>query len=512
MKKLLTVFILALSLFLCSSCDYANSSNQSSLTNGDCATYGHVDANDDEICDVCNQSVLVVVDFYALNDIHGKFVDTSSNQGMGSLTTYLKTQTANDDYSVILSSGDMWQGGSESNLTYGKIFTDWMNAVGFSSMTLGNHEFDWGEDILRENAEMAEFPFLAINVYDTETNQIADYCSPSVMIERGDVQIGIIGAIGDCYSSISSEFTQNVYFKTGDELTDLVKAESQRLKDAGADIIVYSLHDGYGSSKSNMSSISNSELDYYGAELSRDGCVDIVFEAHTHKYYVMRDTYGVWHMQGGGDHYGICHAEIFHNTVTGENSIGNPQYVNSKTYASLDDDEIIERLTEKYANEIAKGKEVLGYNSSKRGSDDLRTTLAKLYYELGVKEWGDEYDVVLGGGYMSARSPYTLYAGNVTYDMVLSIFPFNNKFVLCKISGSDLLKKFINSQNKNYYVYYESGLENKIVSNNYYYIVVDRYSSLYAPNNLTEIELYHDQNYFPRDLLADYIKQGGYNK
>ena len=30
-------------------------------------------------------------------------------------------------------------------MTQGQILTDWMNDLGFAAMTLGNHEFDWGE-------------------------------------------------------------------------------------------------------------------------------------------------------------------------------------------------------------------------------------------------------------------------------------------------------------------------------------------------------------------------------
>ena len=86
---------------------------------------------------------------------------------------------------MLLSTGDMWQGAAESNLTKGGIIVEWMNLLGFVSMTLGNHEFDWGEDAIRDNLDIADFPFLAINVYSNTTNALADYCTPSVMIERG---------------------------------------------------------------------------------------------------------------------------------------------------------------------------------------------------------------------------------------------------------------------------------------------------------------------------------------
>ena len=108
----------------------------------------HKDQDNNGSCDICNESVVVIIDFYALNDLHGKLLDNSSQPGVDELTTYLKNAKANDDYSVILASGDMWQGTSESNLTHGMMMTEWMNAIGVVSMTLGNHEFDWSNQYI----------------------------------------------------------------------------------------------------------------------------------------------------------------------------------------------------------------------------------------------------------------------------------------------------------------------------------------------------------------------------
>lgn len=85
---------------------------------------------------------------------------------------------------IILASGDMWQGSSESNNTKGKLATEWLNYIGCSSMTLGNHEFDWKTDKIKTNAELAKFPFLAINVYERATNQRVAYCRSSVMVKK----------------------------------------------------------------------------------------------------------------------------------------------------------------------------------------------------------------------------------------------------------------------------------------------------------------------------------------
>ena len=72
----------------------------------------------------------------------------------------------------------------------------------------------------------------------------------------------------------------DIYFKVGNELSNLVKEESQRLRAQGCDYIVYSIHDG--AEKRGTGSISNSDLaGYYDISLS-NGYVDLVFEGHTH--------------------------------------------------------------------------------------------------------------------------------------------------------------------------------------------------------------------------------------
>ena len=137
----------------------------------ECADDSHIDANNDDYCDSCSKYVVVVVDFYVLNDLHGKFCDTDTQSGIDELATYLKKMKATDDNAIFLASGDMWQGTAESNLTGGIILTEWMNSLDFAAMTLGNHDFDWGEEAIRENLEASEFPFLAINVYDLSTGK-----------------------------------------------------------------------------------------------------------------------------------------------------------------------------------------------------------------------------------------------------------------------------------------------------------------------------------------------------
>lgn len=461
----------------------------------------HTDGNKDDICDRCGSSVVIIVDFYCINDLHGRILDSAVQPGVDEMTAYLQQAAQTDDHILLLSAGDMWQGSAESNLTKGRLVTEWMNTLEFQAMALGNHEFDWGESYVRENAQLADFPFLAINVYDAQSRAPADYCEPSRLVDCGGVQIGLIGAIGDCHSSIAPDMAQDFYFLTGRDLTELVKAESTALREQGADFIVYLLHDGGGTADSTLSS-------YYDEALS-DGYVDLVFEGHTHQRYLSEDSFGVVHLQNGGDNTGgLSHVEISIHAIDGTVTLRTAELVNSAVYETMEDAPVIADLIQQYDKELSPAFASFGTLNTSVPGDDLRQLVADLYYMEGLVHWGAEYDIVMGGGYISIRSPGYLARGEVTYRELLELFPFDNELVLCSIRGRDLIDRFLESDNRNYFISCSENLAENIDENGIYYVVVDSYSSTYGPNRLTEIERY-GENYYARDMLANYILNGG---
>ena len=455
----------------------------------------HLDENNNGLCDLCNTNVRVVIDLYAVNDLHGKLADGKNHPGVDELSTYIENARKSKDNVILLSSGDMWQGAAESNLTHGKIITDWMNEMDFVSMTLGNHEFDWGQEKIRENAELAQFPILGINVYDNQTGSQVDYCQNSVVVECDGVQVGIIGAIGDCYSSISADRSQGIHFKTGSALTNLIKAEATRLRKEGVDFVVLSAHDDY-------------EEGYYDTSLS-NGYIDLVFEGHTHQRYAQKDTYGVYHLQGGGDNSGITTATVTYNLANDSYTVSGSA-IRTSSYSSLPDHPVVAQLLEKYDDQVSQAYRVLGYNRTKRDDSVVEQYVANLYCDAGLDKWGSQYNIVLGGGFLQTRSPYNLAAGQVTYGDLMSLLPFDNRLVLCRIQGKYLLSRFINNTSSDYYVAlspYGSQIRNSIANNSYYYVVVDSYTAYYSYNRLTIVEFY-DDNVYARDLLAQYIAEG----
>ena len=460
----------------------------------------HADKDNDEKCDNCGTSVIVNFNLYGINDLHGMYCDSDTQPGVDELTTFFKDKQATSN-TVVLSSGDMWQGSSESNNTKGKLATEWLNYINCSSMTLGNHEFDWSTEKIKTNAQLANFPFLAINVYDNATNKRVEYCQPSTVVQFGDAKVGIIGAIGDCYSSISASMCSDVNFKVKSELTTLVKEEANRLRAQGVDYIVYSLHDG---------GRANESMDWYDVSLS-NGYVDIVFEGHSHQSYAYADSYGVYHVQGGGYNSGISAAEVRLNFANQQSNTSSVQVIRNSVYSKYAKDFTINDLVEKYKDEIGNPNEVVATLSRDVSSTAIVNKVAELYCSIGLETWGSQYQIMLGGGYLNTREPHSLSSGNVTVSQVQTLLPFDNKIVLCSLNGTELKNKFINTPNKKYHIAYSpygESVKDNVVYNpkKTYYIVTDTYTSDY--HHLTVLATLGD-NVFARDLLCDYLRGGG---
>lgn len=131
-----------------------------------------------------------------LNDFHGFVRPTTAvsmsrpSGGAARLAEEINRLRA-EKPSLLLAAGDMIQGDSWANLTSGAAVIDLMNLLRFDAMTTGNHEFDFGQEILKERIRQASFPLLAANVSGLEPLQ------PYTIINRGGLRIGIIGLVTD---------------------------------------------------------------------------------------------------------------------------------------------------------------------------------------------------------------------------------------------------------------------------------------------------------------------------
>lgn len=92
---------------------------------------------------------------------------------------------------LVLSSGDMWTGPAISTTLLGESMVDVMNAMGYRAAALGNHDFDFGQDIIRQRSRQAAFPFLGANIVLRGTDRPSDYVQPNALIDVNGVRVGV---------------------------------------------------------------------------------------------------------------------------------------------------------------------------------------------------------------------------------------------------------------------------------------------------------------------------------
>lgn len=113
--------------------------------------------------------------------------------GIPYLATLIKQVQAEEGTSFLLDAGDIYTG-SLSKKTLGKLSFDLYSAMGYDVITLGNHEFEYGWELLRDTMPRARFPVLNANiVYE---NGDVQFAQPYTILERDGVRIGVVGVMG----------------------------------------------------------------------------------------------------------------------------------------------------------------------------------------------------------------------------------------------------------------------------------------------------------------------------
>src|SRR5665647_2258942 len=111
--------------------------------------------------------------------------------GLDRLATVVKrVRSERGDKVLLLDGGDTWQGSLGANASKGQDMADCMALLKPDAMT-GHWEFTYGEARVKELIDGLGFPFLALNVRDTEWNE--PVFPPYKMFEKGGVKIAVLG-------------------------------------------------------------------------------------------------------------------------------------------------------------------------------------------------------------------------------------------------------------------------------------------------------------------------------
>jgi 2',3'-cyclic-nucleotide 2'-phosphodiesterase (5'-nucleotidase family) len=146
---------------------------------------------------------------------------------------------------VVLSSGDNYLAGPEFNVSQGRLDAVALRAVGYDAMAIGNHEFDFGPDVLADfiTGFQGTTQFVSANLDFTGEPALQalvdeNIIVASTIVAEGNEYIGIVGATTPALPYISSP--RNV--EVDPDVVGLVQAQIDRLTASGVDIIIMISH------------------------------------------------------------------------------------------------------------------------------------------------------------------------------------------------------------------------------------------------------------------------------
>ncbi|XP_004535080.1 apyrase isoform X5 [Ceratitis capitata] len=219
-----------------------------------------------------------------INDFHARFepTDTSGgtcDAGEECIGGYARTvytvkrllDEQKDQNPVYFNAGDSFQGTLWYNIGRWNVTSQFLNLLPADAMTLGNHEFDHGIEGVVPFLEHINSPMLVANMDATDEPDMQGKYQNSIIIERSNRKIGVIGVILETTYDLAN--TGDLIFRNE---SDVIREEAQKLKAQGANIIIAITHCGY-------------DVDKLIAQNAADE-VDVIVGAHSHTFLYTGDV------------------------------------------------------------------------------------------------------------------------------------------------------------------------------------------------------------------------------
>ena len=184
------------------------------------------------------------------SDLHANLFDwdygtgaSDSTRGLVRIASLVKAERAANPCTLLIDTGDTLQG-TPLGTYYARHVTTGihpmaaaMNALGYDAMAIGNHELNFGFDVLQRFVADASFPVLGANLVAAD----GSHPLPATTItEVCGVKVGIIGVTTRGHSawspSANAAFHMDAIIATVMPLVDEVRA-------AGAEVVVVAMHE-----------------------------------------------------------------------------------------------------------------------------------------------------------------------------------------------------------------------------------------------------------------------------
>jgi 2',3'-cyclic-nucleotide 2'-phosphodiesterase/3'-nucleotidase/5'-nucleotidase len=388
----------------------------------------------DEAAKALKPVLFDLIDILTTNDIHGHIevgYDKKRKADQGGIETLGGIiddfRSVNPNGTVVVDGGDAWQGTLISNTTNGQSVMDSMAQIQYDAAAIGNHEFDFGRDVLIDNIKKAKFPIMGANIYDEKTGKRVDWTQPYVIINRGGLKIGIIGfATPLTKTTTKSTNIEGLEFK---DPVPLAKELSAELRKQGCDIVMVTSHlPGDQNTKTNEIMGEMVEL----ANGTGNGTLDAIVGGHSHRR-VSGIINGIPVIEAQNWLLAVGHIQLYVDKDTKKVVSSGASLLETYTNLTTADPDV-QKIVADYKSKISsKANEVEGTAAEKISAKSYRYNVNGNVDRDGMTPMGaivtdamraaEKSDIAFTnvGGLRSEID-----AGDMTYSMMFEVLPFGN--------------------------------------------------------------------------------------
>ena len=349
-----------------------------------------------------------------------EFVILSTNDMHASLDNVARLATAVEEcrdtvFTIVVDAGDRWTGNAYVDLAEGRLpMIQLMNAVGYDVATLGNHDFDPGQQVLDNAVDKAKFAVVCANM-ESEGEWLDDVEESAQIVTPEGVKVDFVGVVTS-YSNGHPDGNDSNF--EGLKFEDPQIVAEREGDDSDGDVKVLLSHMGH-------------DRDLALAE--RYSGYDVIIGGHTHKLLdtVVNGTV-VGQTQRKLKYVGVTKVKMRGNRVV------SVEYENIplKNYAK---NEAIEKMiAEIEANPALR--EVVGsmaHSTNHVGLCNLQTKIIK-------EATGADIGIYHRGG---VRIIEGLPEGDVTVKTLFDNEPFFSQVHLCEMTPAQLRKLIVEKYN-----------------------------------------------------------------
>ena len=377
--------------------------------------------------------------------------------GISHLATLIRDVRESESITFLVDAGDIFTG-ALSKKSEGKLPFDLYSAMNYDTLTLGNHEFEYGWEKLVETIPRANFPVLNANILHEASGKLI--AQPYTILERNGVKVGVIGVMGidAFYNTMASFHRTGLTIK---DPTETAQYWADKIRDE-VNIIVVLTHQNrtapMQTNKESDPSVQRGFDEDYAMAGNLRG-VDVIFGGHSDnglKQPVIHPETGtvIGLTFGQGMHLGYTKFKVDTQKHDAEFIEGYLIPVNSN---QLPEDKQTAALINDYRKIYPELLEVLAIvNEPLMRKYNQESDIGNLLTDY-MREAAQSDIAFLNSG--AIRADFN--TGNVTLEQLINVYPFKDNLTVIELTGNQIKELIEYSLTLPYGIGQISGLEIK---------------------------------------------------